>query len=218
MRIEKTWQSYWGRHKDHRYGACYVNHDLKKFYVNIPKCASNWGKHAFKYSFKWESSNYHDAELLNQGYTAIVFLRDPIDRWTSGMAEYIDRYGYDVKSFTHQLEKQQLALDIINKTVTFDEHTAEQIMFLERLDTDTTTWFCTEGDLNQNVADYLRKELGIENNLSELKPAYTSIENKCKHKNKQWFLDNFIRFKSIKKHFELDIDLYNSVKFYTRRF
>lgn len=227
MRIEKTWQNYWDRHKNHQYGACFANHDLKKFYINIPKCASNWGKFVFKHNLKWESTNYHDAKLLKQGYTAIVFLRNPIDRWASGMAEYIDRYGYNVKSFTHQLEKQQLALDIINKTAAFDEHTVEQITFLEDLDTDATTWFSIESDLNQNVADYVRRELGIENDISELpiieniiigEPMYTSVRDKDKDQNKQWFLDNIIRFTSIEKHFKLDIDLYNNVKFYTGDF
>lgn len=193
---------------------CFVNHDLKKFYINIPKCATNWGKAAFGRRLKWKQANYHDAKLLKRGYTAIVFLRDPVDRWTSGMAEYISRYGYNSSMFIQQLEKQPLVGELINKTVAFDEHTVEQITFLEGLDTDTTTWFRVESDLNQNVADYVRRELGIKNELSGFNETYTSTGNKGEIK--QWFQDNVNRFGLLEKHLKLDIDLYNSVKYYIR--
>ena len=214
MKIEKTWQDYWKRHKNHPYGMCFANDDLKKFYINIPKCATNWGKKAFDSTLGWRRTNYHDSKLLKQGYEAIVFLRDPLDRWTSGMAEYVNRYGYNASLFTQQLEKQRLAIDIINKTMAFDEHTVEQITFLDGLDTDKTTWFKVEPDLNQNVADYVRRVLGVENNLSGIDPKYTSTSTK--RAIKTWFENNIGKFPNLEKHFKLDTELFNSVKYYIR--
>ena len=214
MKIEKTWRDYWKRHKNHPYGMCFANDELKKFYINIPKNATNWGKTAFDKKLGWRRTNYHDEKLLKQGYDAIVFLRDPLDRWTSGMAEYINRYGYNTATFIDQLEKQRLAGEIINTTIAFDEHTVEQITFLEGLDTDRTTWFKVEPDLNQNVADYCRRVLGIENELQGIDSMYTTTEAKAKIK--QWFRDNIHRFDKLEKHFTLDIDLYNNVKYYKR--
>ena len=214
MKIKKTWQDYWKRHKNHPYGMCFVNDEIKKFYINIPKNATNWGKKAFDSTLGWRQTNYHDDNLLKQGYEAIVFLRDPVDRWTSGIAEYVNRYGYNSSLFIQQLEKQQLAVDIINKTIAFDEHTVEQITFLEGLDTDSTTWFKVESDLNQNVADYVRRVLGVENNLSGIDPKYTSTSTKRHIKN--WFIANIGKFPNLEKHFKLDTELYNSVKYYIR--
>jgi len=214
LKIEKTWQEYWKRHKNHPYGMCFANDELKKFYVNIPKNATNWGKTAFDENLEWRETNYHDEKLLKQGYEAIVFLRDPLDRWCSGMAEYISRYGYNTKTFILQLEKQRLAGEIINTTIAFDEHTVEQVTFLEGLDTDKTTWFKVESDLNQNVADYVRRVLGVENELQGIESMYATTSAKAKIK--QWFQTNIGRFTRLEKHYELDTELYNSVKYYIR--
>jgi hypothetical protein len=214
MRIKQTWQNYWKRHKNHPYGMCFVNHKLKKFYINIPKCATNWGKNIFNLKLEWEESNYLDTNLIEQGYEAIVFLRDPIDRWISGMAEYVSRYGYNTATFISQLEKQRLAGEIINTTIAFDEHTVEQITFLEGLDTNTTIWFRVDADLNQNVSDYCQRILGIENNFQTIKPRYTTTLAKAKIKN--WFEENVGRFRNLTPHYKLDTELYNSVKYYIR--
>ena len=214
MRLKRSWQDYWFRQEWHPYGMCFANDELKKFYINIPKNASNWGKTAFEGKLKWRETNYHDDNLLKQGYTAIVFLRDPLDRWCSGMAEYVSKDSYNSSLFTYQLEKQKLAEEIINTTIAFDEHTVEQITFLEGLDTETTTWFKVESDLNQNVADYVRRVLGVENELSGINEAYRSTGTK--RKIKKWFLANIHRFDKLEKHFNLDTELYNSVKYYNR--
>jgi len=193
---------------------CFANDELKKFYVNIPKNATNWGKNAFDENLEWRKTNYHNEKLLKQGYEAIVFLRDPLDRWCSGMAEYVSKDSYNSSLFTYQLEKQKLAEEIINTTIAFDEHTVEQITFLEGLDTDKTTWFKVEPDLNQNVADYVRRVLGIENNLQGIDSMYTTTSAKAMIK--QWFQTNIGRFTRLEEHFKLDTELYDSVKYYIR--
>ena len=130
------------------------------------------------------------------------------------MAEYISRYGYNTATFIKQLETQRLAGEIINTTIAFDEHTVEQITFLEGLDTDTTTWFKIEPDLNQNVADYCRRVLGIENNLQGIDSMYATTSAKAMIK--QWFQTNIGRFDNLEEHYTLDTELYNSVKYYIR--
>lgn len=213
MKIEKTWQEYWKRHKNHPYGMCFANDDLKLFYINIPKCATNWGKIVFSKTLEWRETNYHDETLLKKGYKPIVFLREPEERWATGMAEYFSRYGFNTSTLITKLVKQDVALQLINATMQFDEHTAEQIMFLDGVDTDNAVWFRVDQNLNQHLANYLEDILGAKLVVPDWLP-YASSGNKKKIK--QFFRENIDKFKQFPKHYKLDTELYNSVKYYNR--
>lgn len=212
MKLKKIWQEYWKRHKNHPYGMCYTNHDLKKFYVNIPKCATNWGKSAMN-DLGWTRADYHQLNLIKQGYEAIVILREPVDRWFSGIAEYSGRYNIKF----HQNTLNELALKLLTDRVAFDEHTEEQVMFINGLNLETTTFFKFGPDLNQNFGDYVRRELGIENNLQDKPPLYGTLG--FKQKTKTLFESVFTEehYKRLKRFYELDYDLYDNVKFYKRK-
>jgi hypothetical protein len=190
---------------------CFANHDLKKFYINIPKNATNWGKSAMK-DLDWVRSNYHQDKLIKQGYEAIVILRNPIDRWFSGFAEYTSRYN--IKLRPDQLN--ELALRLITDRVAFDEHTEEQSMFLDGINSDTTTWFKFGPELNLNFADYCRNVLGIENNLEGKDPKYSATGTKAKVRGALESVFTEDHYKRLDKFYELDIDLYNNVKYYKR--
>lgn len=212
MHLDNVLHDYWKRHKNHPYGMCFISHNLKKFYINIPKNATNWGKAAMK-NLKWVQGNYHRDKLIKKGYEAIVILRDPMDRWFSGIAEYSSRYN--IKLHTSQLN--DLALKLLTDRVAFDEHTEEQSMFLDSINSDTTTWFKFEPELNQNFADYVRRVLGIENNLQGIDPKYTSSGMKAKVR--AWLEECLTEenYKSLNKFYEVDQDLYNNVKYYKRK-
>ena len=211
MHLDNILQEYWKRHKNHSFGMCYTNHDLKKFYINIPKNATNWGKAAMR-DLGWVKANYHRDKLIKQGYGAIVILRDPLDRWFSGWAEYTSRYGVrmDPKYIN------QTVMKLITDRVAFDEHTEEQCMFLDGINTETTTWFKFGPELNQNFADYCRRVLGIENKLEDLLPMYTSQGRKEKIQSLMVEYLSEDDYKRLNLFYEVDWDLYNNVKYYKR--
>lgn len=224
--IIKSWQKYWDRHypRGHEYGTCYVNHNLKKFYINIPKNATNWGKlWAVKSHFR--ESNYHQEQLLEQGYQPIVFLREPIDRWYAGMAEWINRYHVfhpDTFEFTDQL------LSLILERVAFDAHTEEQVMFLENIDTNNCVFFRVNDNLIKNFTHYVEHELGLNpkevptNKKYEARDGFKQdFKTKLKEATSSSFYQNFLKGQQsgeqrLKDYYKVDIDLYNSVQYYIK--
>lgn len=95
---------------NHRLGDCSrFNNDAL---VWIPKNASS----TLRFLFTEERHNFLNFDVE----TYWVFLRDPIERWKSGVTEYIFRHP----------EKHEWVLDNINKIV-FDEHTIPQTSFLK---------------------------------------------------------------------------------------
>ncbi len=94
---------------NHRLGDCSrFNNDAL---VWIPKNASSTLRVLFP-----DRDNFLNFDVE----TYWVFLRDPIERWKSGVIEYIYRHP----------EKHEWVLDNINKIV-FDEHTIPQTSFLK---------------------------------------------------------------------------------------
>ena len=78
--------------KGHVFGECMSLPDNDLMYVNIPKNASSWTKPNLL-DWKWENYNYHTDNLYHK--TAIIVLRDPVERWLSGIAEYLYLYHRD---------------------------------------------------------------------------------------------------------------------------
>ena len=95
---------------NHRLGDCSrFNNDAL---VWIPKNASS----TLRFLFTDKKHNFLNFDVE----TYWVFLRDPIERWKSGVIEYIYRNP----------EKHEWVLDNIDKIV-FDEHTTPQTSFLK---------------------------------------------------------------------------------------
>lgn len=77
------------------WGSGVIDPDGKRFIVNIPKNASSyihdWSKHQ-----GWRTTNAHNEKSVRE---MIVILRDPVDRWISGIAQYIVTYILNVYGF-----------------------------------------------------------------------------------------------------------------------
>ena len=84
-------------------------------YVYIPKNASSWTKPNLR-DWGWQFYNYH-TDQLNK--TAIVVLRDPVERWLSGIAEYFALYQNTTNDLVDNKSLQQIIFD----RITFDDHT-----------------------------------------------------------------------------------------------
>ena len=81
--LGELWES-----RGHIQGQCMSHADSQYMYINIPKNASSWTKPNLL-DHSWEFYNYRTDNLDKQ---ALVVLRDPVDRWISGIAEFLTLY------------------------------------------------------------------------------------------------------------------------------
>ena len=80
-------------------------------YIQIPKCGCSTMREILRKDLHWKGDDQGDFE-----YFAII--RDPIDRWVSGMATFFGDAVYD------------LNFDALVKKVWHDKHTAPQSLYL----------------------------------------------------------------------------------------
>lgn len=81
-------------------GKCYVNHELKKFWIEVPKNGSKTISHHI-WSQGWVDGDFMNDDL--EGYEPSIVLRDPLQRWLSGSLEISFQlyhyFNYDIKKF-----------------------------------------------------------------------------------------------------------------------
>lgn len=102
----------------------------KIFYLNIPKNASTFTTNVLKENnwMFWNVTNATDS-------TAIILLRDPIERWVSGFATYACSYllghGYGSDHFVK--DYNSLSERLIFDNIVFDDHTTPQVKFINEI-------------------------------------------------------------------------------------
>jgi len=198
------------KHKGHTFGECMSRLDTDLMYVYIPKNASSWTKPNLK-DWQWEMYNYHTDNLyLKQ---AIIVLRDPIDRWLSGIAEYMFLYHNNVD--TAHFSKS--FFDIIFDRIAFDDHTEKQILFIEGLNFDRCIFFKCDQNYRYFFSLYLTAQ-GMNNRYSNYEYQHTTELSPERKKFKQIFAEeiknNSKYINHLKQYFNDDYKLINSVKFY----
>jgi hypothetical protein len=211
MIVTSNFINHWS-HKGHELGSCFVSGDNNLIYVNIPKCASSWTKSNLE-SVGWQLTNYH-LKKMHQTH-ALVVLRDPIERWLSGICEYFTLYHKDVDINQFNNAFYELLLD----RITFDDHTEKQRYFIEGLDTDNCTFFKCDSTYRTNFSHYLSK-LGINNhfdtynytNVGDQKPIRAKFKNAFNH-----ILTNPDYVNRLKTYFREDYYLIDQVPFYDPR-
>lgn len=158
------------------YGSGLISADGKRFIVNIPKNASsyllNWtGCHGYS------AAVVSDLPAVNQIQEMIVVLRDPVERWISGIAQYINTYIlsvegpngpiYKVQDMTqydrpmsaeewiknYNQNSERLLFDIITR---FDDHVWPQHELFENLlPSVPRKFFYLDNSFDHNISQYL---------------------------------------------------------------
>lgn len=215
--IIKSWKTYWNTHNlwsdAHIYGTSLVNHDIKQFFILIPKNASTWTRSVKKYNFV--ECNYHNEQLIKKGYTPLIILRDPYSRWTSGITEFIARRGL----WENWKENfNQLVIDLIFTRIAFDEHTESQSMYLEDIDPLNCIFFKHDNNLSKNISQWLT-DSGVDNTLDKLSPQHLTKGHKLQIKNYFSDLINITpNFKNkLDAYYQVDFDLLKSVQYYKQQ-
>jgi hypothetical protein len=208
MQFYDHWQP-----RGHTFGTCMSSPNTDLIYVNIPKCASSWTKPNLR-DLGWEFYNYHTDHLKNKH--AMVVLRDPLDRWLSGICEYFALYhpNFDPNDFN------SITLDIIFDHVTFDDHTEKQIYFLEGLDPKKCTFFYCNHLYRQAFTQFLRNQHFTNINIADYSKydyQHTTEGDLIRTKFKNLFkplLTNSKYVDHIKDHYKKDYELIQRVTFY----
>lgn len=200
---------YW-QHRDHNFGHCLINDVNDIAYVNIPKNATNWAKDNLS-ALGWRHSNFIKYPEIAKDRQFMVILRDPVDRWIAGVAEFFVRYHSGIRNFDGNL------LDIIFSCVTLDDHTEKQGLFLNGLENNQLIFFNCDSNLRQNMGLFLHTK-GTNNTLDSTRYVYQTDEVAPQYFYKTEFKkiinDNPQYLEQLKKHFEQDINLFNTVNFY----
>ena len=83
------------RKRGYGYGSGVLSPDARQFIVNIPKNASSYildwaSRH------KWTAAEILEHPRRNDVQEVIVVLRDPVNRWISGIGQYLTSYVLNV--------------------------------------------------------------------------------------------------------------------------
>ena len=199
-------------------------------YVVIGKNASTWMQEFFNMAGELKYGKYGPAVVAPYNYNIkqfgilpqkfIVILRDPVERWCSGITEFLVnkakfREGVE-ESFT--LSDRE-TLDLLFGHVQFDWHTIPQVDFLDGLDTDQCIFFRLDQDFENTMKRFTEKELKIDTSKVILRPNSYNTAERESHSSIRKVIDFEIQtnpryLDQIKAHYAMDIKLFNSVKFY----
>ena len=201
------------KNKGHVFGECMSRADTDLMYINIPKNASSWTKPNLK-DWAWESYNYHTDNLYHKH--AMVVLRDPVDRWISGIAEYM--YLYHQNMDTVHLSKP--FFDLVFDKIAFDDHTESQVLFLQDINLVNCTFFNCDKNFKIHFSDFLNKH-GMTNSYDRYEDQHVTKNSPERLRFQKLFkqqLDTNSKYKQqVEWYFEKDYKLINSIKFYDAR-
>jgi hypothetical protein len=189
------------------YGFGHVSPDRTKFLVSIPKNASSFIKNSTGVA-GWTGGNALDPKLQHSVNELVVVLRDPLDRWISGFAQYVHtyilyphgintpwlahemptEYDYDmtVEQFAQQYSQltERLIFDVIDR---FDDHVWPQTgLFQELLPNIPRKYFYIDHLFETKISEYLGVDL---NNVAD---RNISDDNVTMKQLKEFFKQRFV--------------------------
>jgi hypothetical protein len=208
----------------HHIGNFYISDNYPLVYIPICKNASTWATNYFSNVLKWKMQGDDCIKIYNHNawqifsalkyHRKIIILRDPIDRWISGIVQYAYTY------FPDEYEMNDTMIEYFFSKIYFDHHTFPQVNFIHNLKIKTCDFFIMNEQLEYNINHYLQKNIPL-----EYQPIPSTLE-KNETKNKST-LDNVLYNKlrqiilsdnnyknKIQQFYKLDYELINGVTFY----
>jgi len=177
--VTPVFQTYY---TSHTVGQCYKCPDQPVVYLNTPKCASSFMKTQVL-DLGWQQAllDLGPKEVpednikvdVNDLEKIIVVMRDPYDRWLSGIAEYFGEELGDNEGIFELLD-HPLALEVIADRVAFDDHSESQLWFLQNVPLEKCVFFRQEQGLNYKISKYFSDVLNIPNKIASESPVHVS--------------------------------------------
>lgn len=192
-------------------GGMFVDGDV--VYIPIPKNSSSYiGKLVL--ANNWKVANFLKTELTNK--KIIVVLRDPINRWVSGMAQYlcsaIVSQGYTADTIINSWNPVMESL--IFDRVIFDDHTEKQLYFINTVPKESCVYFNGVHGVGELLQKYLH-EHDINLNID----IDINLEDNIQHQKLTKFLKTLLDQNTklvdrLKEVYADDYKLINGVTFY----
>ena len=191
-----------------------VNGISKLVYVQIPKNASCWVKHHFMPA---DAYNYYTNGFDNNEHLALVVLRDPVERWISGIAQHLVGWTPGTNLYIDNIDWEALMTRVV-----LDNHTQPQGAFIANLPHDNIVWFKCDNNLPTDFISFM-KTYNTDINLLDEKDDATNIFNVTKKAPaQQTVVDKIISklnenpkyLERIKEFYQDDYKLYNTVPYY----
>lgn len=191
------------------YGTGRISTDHQYQYISIPKNASSSTVKLLELN-NWQPSNY---TTLFHKHQYLIIIRDPVERWVSGIAEYI--YGH-IASYTRPgiqfINDYSKAIEnLIFDQIVFDDHTMPQYYFYTREPFNsseaTFMWMC------QNLHEKIK-------NVFDLKTFQMYNENISIHNNDKKLIKDFFQDKiesnvtlktKIKNRYRRDYEIFEKI-------
>lgn len=205
MQLRKSWTTISMldfKLSDWHYGLSYT--DNKSFvYPKIPKCASEWGKQYFL-ALGWKHKSFVVDSLFD--LTALVFLREPKERYIAGLGEYLSRHHRSLyHEATNSVEFCNSIFKLIFRDLLFDEHTCPQTFFIQNLT--NPVYFKVDDNLSETVASFLGTPVNntfVNSKVNGIGWRELALE---------YLANNELATKTLDSYLKTDYDLFNSVRF-----
>jgi hypothetical protein len=210
----QNFRTYW-QNKGSEFGKCHTLQNSPWFWINIPKNASSFTQTLFAHQLLWTPHNYFDIDVRDK--TAIVVLRDPVERWISGISEYVSLYhkNFNLNDLNNQM------LDWIFDRVAFDDHTEAQIYFIQDLDLSKTIWFRCDMDFENKLIKWM-ESVGLVQSGFQVPDCVREFDNISSSDHDKKNIKTYFRqviesnpgyLRSLKKYFDEDYNLINQINF-----
>jgi len=126
------------------YGGGRISPDNQYFYINIPKNASTYLDQRLSHN-GWNIGNSSNGSVAH--LTPVVVLRDPVDRWISGITQYLNSFvlnayngrALSAKDFINQY--CEIFERFLFDQVIVDDHTMPQYYFVDDIDLNRAKYF-----------------------------------------------------------------------------
>lgn len=133
----------------HRQGhppnLCLINPADSHKIILIPKNASTWLKKNLV------ECGWRECKDDSDHRSILILLRDPIDRWFSGVVQYLARNFPTVHHDNISLDFIKLIFD----QVELDEHTQSQFVFFNNTEVNNTRFIWIDDNFNNNIQKWL---------------------------------------------------------------
>ena len=133
-------------------GGMFVKDNL--IYIPIPKNSSSYiGQLLLKNG--WSIGNFLTTDLTNK--QIIVLIRNPIDRWVSGMAQYLCSSLLKNGRTSDDIIKNwnSIVQDLVFDRIIFDDHTEKQVYFIQSVPRENCVFFNSSKQPDQAIKQYL---------------------------------------------------------------
>lgn len=121
--------------RDFDYGNGFISPDNSRFVVNIPKNASSFTTSWLSrcgWTYLSIDQQYADNNEINE---LIIILRDPVDRWVSGVSQFIKGYILESNNPSDFIKNYNVFLEriLFSSLDIFDDHVWPQHVFFNQL-------------------------------------------------------------------------------------